>query len=84
VWKRHAFGGFAGLGRSPASRIVSRCRSTAGSGIGTADSSEIVYGCSGVVYRSSAGETSTIEPRYITAIRFEMWRTTARSCAMKR
>ena len=47
VWNRQAEGGFAGLGRSPASRIVSRWRSTIGSGIGTAESSEIVYGCSG-------------------------------------
>ena len=41
-------GGFAGLGRSPGSRIVSRCRSIFGSGIGTAESREIVYGCSGL------------------------------------
>ena len=47
VWKRQAGGGFAGLGRSPASRIVSRCFSITGSGIGTADRSAIVYGCSG-------------------------------------
>jgi hypothetical protein len=47
VWKRHAAGGFTGLGSSPGSRIVSRFASTSGSGIGTADSSEIVYGCSG-------------------------------------
>jgi hypothetical protein len=47
VWKRQAGGGFAGLGMSPASRIVSRSAYTAGSGIGTAESSEIVYGWSG-------------------------------------
>ena len=52
--------------------------------IGIAESSEIVYGCSGFSYRSSAGESSMIWPRYMTAIRSEMWRTTARSCAMKR
>ena len=51
---------------------------------GTADKSEMVYGCSGFAYSSAAGETSTIVPRYITAIRSEMWRTTARSCAMNR
>ena len=84
VWKRQAAGGLAGLGRSPWRRIGLRLRSTSGSGIGTAESSEIVYGCSGLSYRSSAGETSTILPRYMTAIRSEMWRTTARSCAMKR
>ena len=48
VWKRQAAGGFAGLGRSPASMIGSALRSTSGSGIGTAESSEIVYGCSGL------------------------------------
>ena len=37
-------GGFAGLGRSPESKIGFRFRSTSGSGIGTADRSEIVYG----------------------------------------
>ena len=47
VWKRQAVGGLAGLGRSPCSRIGLRSRSTIGSGIGTAERSEIVYGCSG-------------------------------------
>ena len=45
---RQAGGRFAGLGMSPESRIVSRSDSTAGSGIGTAESSEIVYGWSGL------------------------------------
>ena len=30
------------------------------------------------------GPISTMRPRYITATRSAMWRTTARSCAMKR
>jgi hypothetical protein len=42
VWKRQAAGGFAGLGKSPANRIGSRRRSMIGSGIGTAESKEIV------------------------------------------
>ena len=67
-----------------ASRIARRVALDDGSGIGTAESSVIVYGCSGFSYRSSAGEISTILPRYMTAIRSEMCRTTARSCAMKR
>src|SRR4029453_13335903 len=44
VWNRHAVGGFAGLGRSPWSRIEERCFSTSGSGIGIADRGEMVYG----------------------------------------
>ena len=36
VWNRQPLGGFAGDGRSPASRIRSRCSSTTGSGTGTA------------------------------------------------
>lgn len=34
--------------------------------------------------RGSVGPISTILPRYITAVRSETWRTTERSCAMKR
>ena len=48
VWNRHALGGFAGLGRSPVRKIARALLSTAGSGIGTAESSVIVYGCSGL------------------------------------
>mgnify|MGYP000182048915 CR=1 FL=1 len=33
-----------------------------------ADSSAIVYGCSGSSYRLSDGATSTIAPRYMTAM----------------
>ena len=48
VWNRHAAGGFAGLGRSPCTRIALRVRSTSGSGIGIADSRVSVYGWSGL------------------------------------
>ena len=34
--------------------------------------------------RSAAGAVSTTRPRYSTTMRSEMWRTTARSCAMNR
>ena len=36
----------------------------------------------GSAYSSSAGDISTIRPRYMTAMRSDTWRTTARSCAM--
>jgi hypothetical protein len=72
VWKRQPDGGETGLGSSPGSTTGLRCDSTFGSGIGTASSSEIVYGCSGFSYRSSAGAISTILPRYMTMIRVEM------------
>ena len=47
--KSAAFGGFAGLGMSPSTRIGARACSVIGSGIGIALSSVIVYGCSGLV-----------------------------------
>ena len=53
-----------------------------GSGTGTADSSATVYGCMGRSYRSSRSAISTILPRYMTATRSLMCRTTDRSCAM--
>ena len=50
---------------------------------GIADWSACVYGRRGVSNTSSTGPDSTIRPRYITATRSEMYRTTDRSCAMK-
>ena len=41
-------------------------------GIGTAESSDSVYGWTGCSFRSSASAISTILPRYMTAMRFEM------------
>ena len=41
-------------------------------------------GGAGAAKSASVGPISTMRPRYITAMRWEMWRTTARSCAMKR
>ena len=73
-----------GLGTSPVSRMRSRCARSrrAGSGTGTAEISAFVYGCLGWAYSESRSAISTILPRYITATRSEMWRTTDRSCAM--
>ena len=48
-WKTQPGGGWSGLGTSPPSTMRSRRASTAGSGIGTAESSAFVYGCCGVV-----------------------------------
>src|SRR4051794_37978749 len=81
VGKRQPGGGDAGLGTSPRSTIRSRRALASGSGPGTAESSASVYGCTGSVLTRSAGPTSTILPRYITAIRSETWRTTERSWA---
>src|SRR6185295_15738377 len=69
VWKRQPDGGLIGLGTSP-SRMI-RLRRTAGSGMGTAESSASVYGCFGLLYSSLPGAISTILPRYITASRVE-------------
>ena len=56
-----------------------------GDSIGTAESSACVYGCIGaLVDRPRASPISTILPRYMTATRSEMWRTTERSWAMNR
>ena len=76
--------GSPGDGMSPLSTIRRRVRSARASGTGTAESSAVVYGCSGRRYSSSDEATSTILPRYITATRSAMWRTTARSWAMNR
>ena len=79
-------GWLSGPGASPASRIRRRPARAAGrgSGTGTADSSACVYGCRGAAYSESPSASSTILPRYITATRSEMCRTTDRSCAMNR
>ena len=84
VWNTHPDGGFSGLGISPSSTIRSLRRSNSGSGIGMAERSALVYGCSGFSYKSSQFANSTILPRYITATRSLMCRTTDRSCAMNR
>ena len=61
-----------------------RLSRVAGSGTGTADNRDWVYGCVGCSYRLVRSLSSTMRPRYITATRFEIWRTTDKSCAMNR
>ena len=86
VRNRQPEGGLTGLGRSPSSRIRLRVAlAWRGSGSGIADSSACVYGCAGRLEQLVAvGAISTILPRYITATRSEMCRTTDRSWAMNR
>ena len=55
-----------------------------GFGMGTAESRACVYGCSGEPNKVRLSVSSTIRPRYITAMRWLMCFTTARSCAMNR
>ncbi len=83
VRNRQPLGGFIGLGTSPVRMIRSRSRSIFGLAAGAADNSACVYGWAGRSYTSSRVPFSTILPRYITATRSEMCRTTDRSCAMK-
>ena len=47
MWKRQPDGGLTGEGMSPVRTMRLRRRSTLGSGIGIAESSACVYGCSG-------------------------------------
>ena len=78
-------GGFAGLGTSPSSTIrlplaaLPRVRRPA-----PPTAAPACTDASGARRSSCVGPISTILPRYITATRSEMWRTTDRSCAMNR
>ena len=75
VWNGHPEGGFIGLGISPSS---------------VAETSEeaakraFVYGCAIASRISSVLPSSTIEPRYITAMRSAIYETTFKSWEMKR
>src|SRR5262245_32368627 len=82
VRNRHPDGGFAGLGTSPCRTMRCRLPLRFGDSIGTADRRACVYGCIGASYSCWRVPSSTIRPRYMTATRSEMWRTTDRSCAM--
>ena len=64
-----SFGVLIGLGTSPERIWRCFCASALGSGIGTAESRALEYGCSVCAYRSSEEASSTTLPRYITAIR---------------
>ena len=52
--------------------------------MGMAERSATLYGWSGFRFSSREGATSTMRPRYMTAMRSLMWRTTERSWAMNR
>ncbi len=81
MWKRQPAGGLIGLGTSPLRMI--RRRAAPGCGTGTADSSALRVGVLRAPRRSAAcGASSTILPRYITATRWVMCSTMARSWLM--
>ena len=84
VWNGHPGGGAAGDGRSPSSKMRWRLCSLDGSGTGMADNKPWVYGCIGWSKTSETSPNSTMRPRYMTATRLAMWRTTDRSWATKR
>lgn len=69
----HPVGLSAGLGTSPVSTMRSRggpsSADVPSSMSGTADSRACVYGWAGSEYNSSVPASSTISPRYMTAIR---------------
>src|SRR5881296_803582 len=80
VRKRQPDGRSIGLGSSPL--IGTWVYVCSGSGTGTANKRARVYGWVGFETTSSVGPLSTIRPRYITAIRSDMYRATAMSWVM--
>ena len=84
-WKRQPLGGLTGLGTSPSSTIALRWRPSSGFGDRHGREQRARVRVLRARCRARrASPISTILPRYITATRSEMCRTTARSCAMKR
>src|SRR5439155_20687641 len=79
-WNVHPVGRSIGLGSSP--QILARPRWNFGSGTGTEVRSACVYGCNGFAMTSSPIPSSTIRPRYITAIRSDMYLVTPTSWEM--
>ena len=69
-----------GFGVSPV-RICGAVASR-GSRFGTTEISALVYGCSGLRTTSLAGPSSTIRPRYMTAMRSAKWAAVERSCVI--
>jgi hypothetical protein len=63
VRKRQPLGGLSALGGSPCNRCRWRTRSTATSGIGTAEISDRVYGCSGAAKSAADVAISITLPR---------------------
>jgi hypothetical protein len=68
VRKRQPEGGFVGRGSSPERMIRPPSPRPSRSGVGRADKSACVYGCEGRSRTSAWSPTSTILPRYITAV----------------
>ena len=64
--------GLGSMGEVISPRIRMRSRRLCRLGIGSADSSALVYGCVGFLNSSSVFAFSIILPRYITAISSEM------------
>src|SRR3989454_987789 len=79
-WNVHPLGTLIGLGSPPL--ISTRPCFAFGSGTGTALRRASVYGCIGFLITSSAFASSTMFPRYITAIRWDMYRVTDTSWEM--
>ena len=83
VWKRQPGGGAIGLGISPASSAGAQPARRVGDG----DRLQQRLGVRVLriaEHRPRVVPVSTIRPRYITATRWLMWRTTDRSCATNR
>ena len=79
-WNRQPGGSRPGsAARRSGSAALDRSR---GSRLGTTDSSAFVYGCCGSRTTSRAGPSSTIRPRYITAIRSAKCAAVDRSCVI--
>src|SRR5690625_2235447 len=72
-------GGLIGLGISPDKTILFLVSLCSGSGTGMAESNASVYGCNGFVKSVLVGATSTIRPKYMTAILSDIWPTTDKS-----
>ena len=84
VWKRQAGGGLVGDGTSPPRTW--RCFAARQPRVGAPAPPTAARPCrdgAGGRRAASASASSTILPRYITATRSHMWRTTERSWAMK-
>src|SRR5207247_10264125 len=81
-WKRQPEGTLIALGTSPA-MVRSGCGASGCDGNAAAKRA-LVYGCIGRAHSASLSADSTILPRYITAIRWLMCATVARSRPRKR
>src|ERR1019366_5697871 len=81
-WNGHPEGGETGDGGSPGT--ASGADRGPGASRGREASKRAVYGWRGEAKRAAVGASSTMRPRYITAVRSAIQRTTERSWPMKR